>query len=565
MISLLRDFRSFFVLPLLFLTTALPLKGELKHVVVMIADGWSYNQIVATNAWLGTANQPYEQFPVRLFMSTYSLTKLLTDSLGYDADRARTDFNYLLLRGTDSAASVTAISTGVKGWDSCLSVDPVTFEPLPTILERAEELGLSTGVVTSVPISHATPAGFAAHDVKRSNYGQIAIEMIDSSGCEVIMGCGHPYFDNNGEPIASPDPKAFHYVGSAAKWSELKNGTAGGENPFTLIQSRLDFQKLAEGPTPNRVCGVAQVHSTLQQRRTPEEPENSFTPPFTVPPLNSVPTLSEMTRGALNVLDNNVTGFFLMVEGGAIDWAGHSNQAGRTIEEMIQFSEVVQAVIDWVESKSSWEESLVIVTGDHETGLLLGLDSGPPAVYNPLINNGKGTMPGGRYYSENHSNMLIPFFAKGEGSQWFDASADLVDSVFGRYLDNTEITSIIFKYYNGYLPFVSVRDLEYQQATDGVVIRWKAVPGCDSYRIYHSNQETVELSNENLIATVADTSFVFDHSSLTANISGSFAVEPWLAGSENLARSFRQSIPEDSLKLYNTDSDNESSPNGYKR
>ena len=90
-------------------------------------------------------------------------------------------------------------------------------------------------------------------------------------------------------------------------------------------------------------------------------------------PLNTtVPGLATMTEGALNVLDNDEQGFFLMVEGGAIDWAAHANQTGRTIEEEIDFNKAVDAVIYWVQRNSNWSETVLIVTGDHETGTLYG-------------------------------------------------------------------------------------------------------------------------------------------------------------------------------------------------
>jgi len=122
-----------------------------------------------------------------------------------------------------------------------------------------------------------------------------------------------------------------------------------------------------------------------------------------------------MTRGALNVLDNDADGFFLMVEGGAIDWAGHANQSGRLIEEQADFNEAVAAVCDWVEQNSSWSETLVIVTGDHETGYL----TGTAGVYDAVLNNGQGNMPTLAWNSGDHTNQLIPFYAKGAGAEIF--------------------------------------------------------------------------------------------------------------------------------------------------
>ena len=151
-----------------------------------------------------------------------------------------------------------------------------------------------------------------------------------------------------------------------------------------------------------------------------------------------------MTRAALNVLDNNPSGFFLMVEGGAVDWACHNQQLGRCIEEMFAFNQAVQAVVEWIDVNSNWDETLVIVTGDHETGYLWGPDYGPPAAWNPVINNGPGMLPAARFYSKKHSNSLIPFFAKGNGSDKFVASATRADPSRGAYFDNTDIAEVIF-------------------------------------------------------------------------------------------------------------------------
>ena len=145
-------------------------------------------------------------------MSTYSWNTREQDSLGYDPMRAHNDWDYLLNKPTDSASSATAMSTGVKARDKELNIDPLTNALLLTIQQRAEELGKSTGVVTSVQWSHATPAGFVAHDVARRNYAAIATEMLDSSGCEVIMGCGHPLYDEHGHLVEVPD---YRFVGGA--------------------------------------------------------------------------------------------------------------------------------------------------------------------------------------------------------------------------------------------------------------------------------------------------------------------------------------------------------------
>ncbi|HIY95971.1 MAG TPA: alkaline phosphatase [Candidatus Rothia avicola] len=145
-----------------------------------------------------------------------------------------------------------------------------------------------------------------------------------------------------------------------------------------------------------------------------------------------------MTQGALNVLDNNSEGFFLMVEGGAIDWTGHANQTQQALEETTDFFEAVDAVNAWVEQNSSWDETLVIVTADHETGYLMG---DPEGSFNPMVPQGIGQYPTHSWNSGDHTNMLVPFFSKGAGAAELEAATLGRDQVRGRYLDNTSLAN----------------------------------------------------------------------------------------------------------------------------
>lgn len=416
-----------------------------KNVIVMISDGWGYNHIAATDYYVAgkLRAQPYERFGVRTAMSTYSFYG------AYDPLQAWGLFDYVRSGATDSAAAATAMSTGVKTYDAAIGVD-VNGAPLLHVAEAAEGLGKATGVVTTVEWSHATPAGFVAHNPSRNDYAGIGAEMIADSATDVIMGAGHPFFDDDGVEQAAAI--SYKYVGGEATWNALVAGTAGGDadgdgdaDPFTLIQTRDEFRALAAAEeTPARVCGTAQVYSTLQQSRSGDD----MADPFVVPLTSSVPTLAEMTTGALNVLDNDDDGFLLMVEGGAVDWAGHDNQPGRVIEEQIDFNDAVRAVSTWVRKNSSWGETLLIVTGDHETGYLWGPGSGPAVdgqgVWLPIVNNGAGVLPGMQFNSGDHTNSLIPLFARGAASRELRAAATGSDPVRGAYLDNTDIAKTIF-------------------------------------------------------------------------------------------------------------------------
>ncbi|MHC4154949.1 MAG: alkaline phosphatase [Planctomycetota bacterium] len=411
-----------------------------KNIIIMICDGCGYNHVDAAGLYQfgRTGAQPYEGFPVRLAMSTYPAGG------SYEPKKAWSDFEYVTEGKTDSAAAATAMATGVKTYNGAIGVDP-NRRPVENLVERCEKLGKATGVVTSVQWSHATPAGFVAHNPKRGNHEEISAEMI-ASGVEVIMGAGHPFYDDEGKPADEPK---YKYIGRQT-WLALNEGTAasdtdadGVEDPWTLIQTKTEFLTLMTGDTPKRVCGTVQVGGTLQQERA--GPENAA--PYKVDFIDTVPTLRQMTRAAINVLDEDPDGFLLMIEGGAVDWASHDNQAGRMIEEMIAFNSAIEGVINWIEKHSSWDRTLLIITGDHETGYITGPESGPTEsgpVWSPLANRGAGKVPAFKWHGDGHTNSLVPFYAKGCGARLYEKAAVETDPVSGRYLDNTDVAGTIF-------------------------------------------------------------------------------------------------------------------------
>lgn len=419
-----------------------------KNVIFMVADGCGFNQFLAGSYYEHGVDgaQVYHRFPVNIAMSTYSIAG------EYAPAAAAADPKYVAKGATDSAAAATAMSTGRKAANGAIGVIPGEDGPVPVehMSERAEKLGKSSGVITSVPFSHATPAGFLVHEGSRGSYVEIARQMIHDSAADVVMGAGHPWFDGNGRFVDLPfdaqqRAKRFAYIGEE-NWLALEAGKAGGDadgdgdpDPWALIQTRQSFQDLAKGDTPPRVFGLATVASTLQQGRAGD----SKAGPYEVPLTETVPTLAEMTRAALNVLDNDGDGLFLMIEGGAIDWCGHGNQSGRLLEEVADFNRAVEAVVEWVEANSSWDETLVIVTADHETGFLSGpSEDGTPR---PLASAGKGVQPAMTWLSTSHTNSLVPFFAKGPASDLLLMKANQEDPVRGRYIDNTVPAQVILE------------------------------------------------------------------------------------------------------------------------
>lgn len=409
-----------------------------KNIIIMISDGCGYNHINAASLYqFGQPNAwTYQAFPVKYAVSTFPAGG------SYDPALAWTDFEYVKKNVTDSAAAATALATGVKTYNGAIGVGP-DKKPFENIMEAAKKTGRATGIITSVPFSHATPAGFIAHNEGRGNYADIAQEMLNSKA-DVIMGAGNPWYDNDGHKLATPK---YTYVGKA-QWEAL---TSGQRKSWQLIQTKGEFEALMHGPTPRRVLGVAQVSDILQEGRSGDPKAPAFAVPFN----SNIPTLSQMALGAINVLDNQPQGFCLMIEGGAIDWAAHSNLSGRMIEEEIDFSKTVETVCKWIETHGGWDETLLIVTADHETGYLTGPGSAAPKdttqaasllqLWPPLVNNGAGKMPGMEWHYGSHTNSLVALFAKGNGSEAFHRFPRSHDPRRGDYIDNTCIAKAMFE------------------------------------------------------------------------------------------------------------------------
>ncbi|MBN2645805.1 MAG: alkaline phosphatase [Desulfuromonadaceae bacterium] len=415
-----------------------------KNVILLIGDGMGFNHLRAGSLYRSGELDapPYRDFDVHIAMSTYLYGG------HYAADQVWQEFDRVKQGATDSAAAATALACGTKTYSGALGVN-CQRQPIINIVEQAEKEGMSTGIVTSVPLSHATPAGFVVHNVSRRNYEEIAREMILGSGVDVLMGGGHPWYDNDG--VLLEVAQSYQYIGGEKLWHQLQEGEVGGDadgdgvdDHWTLIESRDDFQQLAEGPTPRRLLGVPRIAETLQQGRQLEGEDGygshvttAVVEPYSVPLITTVPTLVEMSQAALNVLDNNDKDFFLMIEGGAIDWASHDNQSDRLIEEQVDFDNTVAAVCAWVEHHSSWQDTLVIVTADHECGYLTGPDSNP--LWNPVTSNGPGKLPGFEWHHTSHTNSLVPLLARGLHADQLAARASNSDPVRGPYADSTDL------------------------------------------------------------------------------------------------------------------------------
>ncbi|WP_447528384.1 alkaline phosphatase [Vreelandella sp. TE19] len=448
----------------LFATPGFAQQDTAKNVILMITDGAGIETFRAASYYRHGAlgHEVYDGFDTQLFAATYPLTTATEPTLS-DDDRVSFDpaelwsdeavegvgfegkladydgffagYNYARENFTDSAAAGTALASGQKTYNSAINWSN-DDEALKHIGEYVVDSGRALGVVSSVQLSHATPAAFLGHNANRNEYAALGEEIIDSGLATVVFGAGHPYFDEAGNGVDDPEEDAFRYVGGQATWQRVMDG----DTDYQLIETRDDFESLAQGGLTlekDKVLGVAQNNATLQFNR-PGVAAGDL--------LDNVPSLPTMTRGALEVLKNNDEGFFLMVEGGAVDWAAHANNLPRLVEEQVDFNEAVEAAVEWVEANSSFDETMIIVTTDHGNGLLQGPDSDQNA-YSPVVSQGAGALPLVRWHSDNHTRELVPLYAKGAGAEFFTDVAERdeglatydVDDAAQYWVDNTDV------------------------------------------------------------------------------------------------------------------------------
>jgi alkaline phosphatase len=439
---MMKSFRIFLLLLLFFqFASAQQLP---KNVIIMIGDGMGFEHVDVSLYYQGIQDaNVWGEFPVQYAIATFFA------GMSYDSKKAWSDMDYVRRVHTESAAAATAIATGQKTAPNHVGVNTAD-KPLFNIVHLAKGNNKSAGIVTSVPFNHATPAGFLAHHPVRTAYGEIAIDMLLNSSADVVMGCGHPLFDHDGKRKPDAD---YKYVQDENVWNQILvmdtvfiiNGMEyvvqdinadGKADAWTFADHKRYITDILTGKeNPERLLFIAPVFETLSQMRTGlnGNTEGVVPGPFDVEINAHIPTLEEMTAAALKLLSQNESGFFLMVEGGAIDWAGHDNDLVRLIEEQMLFENTVKYVIQWISDQDIWDETLLIVLADHECGYLTGSDNLSEGFVH-VSERGKGVLPEAYFHSGDHTNHLVPFLAKGAGSAVFSRYARNEDSVRGNYL-----------------------------------------------------------------------------------------------------------------------------------
>ncbi len=312
-----------------------------KNIILMIGDGMGLTQI--STLYLNRDRTAFDHFPVVGFQKTHSCDNLVTDS----------------------AAGATAMSTGVKTTNSSIALDSQGVV-LKTILEEAADEGLATGLVVTSSIVHATPAAFVSHSTTRYDYETIA-EYIPSSKIDFFVGGGKKYFSRREQDHRD-------LIG------ELR---AAGFAVYDYYHSDLYSVR----PNPNKRFAFF----TADNQPLPAMQDRDYLP-------------YAATLAIDYLKQRSPKGFFLMVEGSQIDWAGHSNQAKMLDFEMRDFEETILAVLRWAKVDG---QTLVIVTADHETGGL-ALKAAKNAAKVEYT-----------YQTNAHTATMVPVFAYGPGAELF--------------------------------------------------------------------------------------------------------------------------------------------------
>lgn len=279
--------------------------GKVKNVIYMIPDG--YNADYATNyRWFKGENSSFDPY-VKGLIQTHSANSEVTDS----------------------AAAGTAMATGVKTNNGMVSVSP-DKEEVESILDSAEDAKKSTGLVATSTITHATPATFGASVVDRGDQAKIAPQYFKND-VDVILGGGRDYFLPTSEG------------GKQTEDNLIKEAQKDG---YEYVTNTDELSNVSG----NKVLGLFSDGAMASELERPETDQ---------------PSLADMTDAAINALDQDKDGFFLMVEGSQIDWAGHANDAAWAMHDTKAFDEAVAEAIEFAKKDG---KTLVVVAGDHETG-----------------------------------------------------------------------------------------------------------------------------------------------------------------------------------------------------
>ena len=300
---------------------------QAKYVFYFIGDGMGVNQVQGTELFqgelkgeIGISPLCFTQFPVSTVATTFSATNGVTDS----------------------AAAGTALATGNKTKNGAIGVLKDLETPVNSVAVWAKNSGRRVGIATSVSVDHATPAAFYAHEAGRSSYYNIGADLY-KAGFDFYAGSDFV------EPENKKDKNAKNLYKMADEYGYC---IARGYNEYTKKSDKADKMIL------------------FQSKEASEKDRSAI--PYAIDRTEKDLSLEDITRSAIDFLSKDMSkGFFLMVEGGKIDWACHSNDAATAFREVQDFDNAIKIAYEFY--KQHPDETLIVVTADHETGgIVLG-------------------------------------------------------------------------------------------------------------------------------------------------------------------------------------------------
>ncbi len=329
---------------------------SVKNIILMIGDGMGPQQV-------GLLEEYARRAPNSIYNDKGNMTALSklgeAGQLGLSLNAPHGANGSLVV---DSACSATQLATGLAAGSEMIGLDS-QGNIVETILEKAKAKGKATGLVSDTRITHATPAAFAAHQPHRSYEAEIAEQLIESGNVDVMLSGGARNFlpsniktDADARKLMA-DMGAPESVYKKSKRSDDRNLLIEAKNDHGYALA-FDGAQLSANDSneTTKLLGLF-ANSGMADGiaySACKKADNC-----------GQPSLKEMTLKALDILSKDEDGFFLMIEGGQIDWAGHVNDAGWMLHELLKFDEAVEAVHEWVKDR---DDTLVLVTADHETG-----------------------------------------------------------------------------------------------------------------------------------------------------------------------------------------------------
>jgi alkaline phosphatase len=318
---------------------------NVKNVIMMIGDGMGPQQV-------GLLQEYATNAPNSIYKDQETGISKFMDAGVVGLSQHNPAYNIVV----DSASSASQLSTGVPSPSEAVGLD-AKGNTVETVLELAKKSGKATGLISDTRITHATPAAFAAHKAHRSLENSIAEEML-ANNVDVMLSGGLRHWipkstNTKGELYNELKERTAGNVKIKSKRKDEKNLLVEAEKAgYTVALTRAEF----EASQDNKLLGLfaySGMADGIKHTLTKDSADRTQ------------PTLKEMTAKALDILSQDPDGFFLMIEGGRIDWAGHDNDVATMLHEMLKFDETINYVYEWVKDRN---DTLVVITADHETG-----------------------------------------------------------------------------------------------------------------------------------------------------------------------------------------------------